>query len=42
MAESKYKLIPLRQANRYAGYQFWGRMRVDGLEGKPAVGFQFG
>ena len=33
MAESRYKLIPLRQANRYAGYQFWGRMRMDGLEG---------
>jgi len=39
MAESKHKLIPLRRANRYAGYQFWGRMKVDGLQGEEVFNY---
>ncbi len=39
MAESKHKLIPLRRANRYAGYQFWGRVTVDGLQGEEVFNY---
>ena len=39
MAETKHKLIPLRRANRYAGYQFWGRMKVDGLQDEEVFNY---
>ncbi len=39
MVETRHKLIPLRQANRYAGYQFWGRVTVDGLQGEEVFNY---
>ena len=39
MTEMRHKLIPLRRANRYAGYQFWGRMKVDGLQGEEVFNY---
>lgn len=39
MTESRHKLLPLRRANRYAGYQFWGRMKVNGLKNNEVFNY---
>ena len=39
MARDRYEPLKLNQTNRYAGYQFHSRVRVDGLS--PAEAFRF-
>ncbi len=39
MTRDRYEPIKLNQTNRYAGYQFHARVKVDGME--PSVAFRF-
>ena len=39
MPRDRYEPLKLNQTNRYAGYQFHARVRVDGMEASDA--FQF-
>lgn len=39
MPRDRYEPLKLNQTNRYAGYQFHARVRVDGME--PAAAFRF-
>ena len=32
MTKNRYEPLKLNQMNRYAGYQFHARVRVDGME----------